>query len=147
MAASSATPSVLSFSSIPKITAKGSEIRVTKVASIPKPVAPLGFLNNKLSRSPSSSTRLNAGLTDIEPDLNEDKRDPWATNGIDTEDFVFGKYDGHHTYFESEKRKAIFWKSLSEEYNAAEPPTGFQGGILVHRSRDICGDILHNRDG
>ncbi|KAI3832351.1 hypothetical protein MKX03_010808 [Papaver bracteatum] len=129
MAASSATPSVLSFSSVPKIISKGSETGVIKVPSNPKPVAPLGFLHHKSSRNPSSSTRLNAGLTDIEPDLNEDKRDPWATNGIDIEDFVFGKYDGHHTYFEGEKSKATFFESLSEEYNAAEPPTGFQGLI------------------
>ncbi|MCL7049408.1 hypothetical protein MKW94_027426 [Papaver nudicaule] len=129
MAASSATPSVLTVSSVPKIISMGSEIRVIKVASNTKPVAPLGFLRHKLSTKPSSSTRLNAGLTDIEPDLNEDKRDPWATNGIDIEDFVFGKYDGHHTYFEGDKKKATFWESLSEEYNAAEPPTGFQGLI------------------
>ncbi|KAM3326665.1 photosynthetic NDH subunit of subcomplex B 5, chloroplastic [Capsicum chacoense] len=75
-----------------------------------------------------SSTRLYAGLTDIEPDINEDPVDRWRTNGIDIEDFVFGKYDDHHTYFESED-KSTFWESIAEDYAAVAPPNGFQGII------------------
>ncbi|OIS98843.1 PREDICTED: photosynthetic NDH subunit of subcomplex B 5, chloroplastic [Nicotiana attenuata] len=75
-----------------------------------------------------SSTRLYAGLTEIEPDINEDPVDRWRTNGIEIEDFVFGKYDDHHTYFESED-KATFWESIKEDYAAVAPPTGFQGII------------------
>ncbi|KAJ8549089.1 hypothetical protein K7X08_032796 [Anisodus acutangulus] len=75
-----------------------------------------------------SSTRLYAGLTEIEPDINEDPVDRWRTNGIDIEDFVFGKYDDHHTYFESED-KATFWGSIKEDYAAVAPPSGFQGII------------------
>lgn len=36
-----------------------------------------------------SSTRLYAGLTDIEPDINEDPVDRWRTNGIDIVIFSF----------------------------------------------------------
>ncbi|XP_075085440.1 photosynthetic NDH subunit of subcomplex B 5, chloroplastic-like [Nicotiana tabacum] len=75
-----------------------------------------------------SSTRLYAGLTEIEPDINEDPVDIWRTNGIEIEDFVFGKYDDHHTYFESED-KATFWESIKEDYAAVAPPRGFQGII------------------
>ncbi|XP_015087274.1 photosynthetic NDH subunit of subcomplex B 5, chloroplastic [Solanum pennellii] len=76
-----------------------------------------------------SSTRLYAGLTEIEPDINEDPVDRWRTNGIDIEDYVFGKYDDHHTYFESEDKKVSFWGSIAEDYAAIAPPTGFQGII------------------
>ncbi|CAJ1966978.1 unnamed protein product [Sphenostylis stenocarpa] len=70
---------------------------------------------------------LNAGFNEIEPDLNEDPRDADATNGIDADDFEYGIYDGHHTYFEGEQEKGTFWGSVMEEIAAAEPPTGFQG--------------------
>ncbi|KAK6161472.1 hypothetical protein DH2020_004853 [Rehmannia glutinosa] len=75
-----------------------------------------------------NSTRLFAGLSEVEPDLNEDPKDRWATNGIDAEDFVYGKYDDHHTYFESDE-KVSFWGSIAEDYAAIGPPTGFQGLI------------------
>ncbi|BAT96695.1 photosynthetic NDH subunit of subcomplex B 5, chloroplastic [Vigna umbellata] len=69
---------------------------------------------------------LNAGFNEIEPDLNEDPKDVYATNGIDADDFEYGIYDDHHTYFEGEQ-KGTFWGSIMEEIAAAEPPTGFQG--------------------
>ncbi|KAH6769979.1 dehydrogenase 18 [Perilla frutescens var. hirtella] len=75
-----------------------------------------------------SSTRLRAGLSQVEPDLNEDPKDRWATNGIAEEDFQYGKYDDHHTYFESDDRVS-FWESVAEDYAAIGPPTGFQGLI------------------
>ncbi|KAF2313928.1 hypothetical protein GH714_020660 [Hevea brasiliensis] len=76
-----------------------------------------------------SSTRLNAaGLSEIEPDLNEDPIDRWATPGIDPEDFKYGEYDDHHTYFEGQEKRT-FWELIAEDINAVEPPTGFQGFI------------------
>ncbi|KAJ4767512.1 NAD(P)H dehydrogenase 18 [Rhynchospora pubera] len=82
-----------------------------------------------LKRLSWNSTRLKAALTDIEPDLQEDPVDRWRTNGVDAEDFEYGKYDGAHTYYEGEEEKRGFWELVSEQYNAAEPPTGFQGLI------------------
>ncbi|KAK7393750.1 hypothetical protein VNO78_22314 [Psophocarpus tetragonolobus] len=106
---------------------------VPPIVSQPKP-----FLSSTppnwygiLSKSyTNTSTRflLNAGFNEIEPDLNEDYREPYATNGVDAEDFVYGIYDDHHTYHEGEN-KGTFWGSIAEEIAAAEPPTGFQGFI------------------
>ncbi|PON40163.1 Photosynthetic NDH subunit of subcomplex B [Parasponia andersonii] len=80
-------------------------------------------------RISSSSWRLNAaGLSEIEPDLNEDPVDRWATNSVSPEDFVYGVYDGHHTYNEGED-KGTFWGTLAEEFVSVDPPTGFQGLI------------------
>ncbi|KAK1362478.1 photosynthetic NDH subunit of subcomplex B 5, chloroplastic [Heracleum sosnowskyi] len=73
--------------------------------------------------------RLNAGLTDIEPDLNEDPKDRWATNGVDPDDFIYGQYDDHHTYNPGDHEKVSFWESVAEDYAAIDPPTGFQGLI------------------
>ncbi|XP_027365414.1 photosynthetic NDH subunit of subcomplex B 5, chloroplastic [Abrus precatorius] len=72
---------------------------------------------------------LNAGFNEIEPDLNEDHREDYATNGVDPDDFEYGIYDGHHTYFEGQEEKGTFWGTIAEEIAAAEPPTGFQGLI------------------
>ncbi|XP_077245425.1 NAD(P)H dehydrogenase 18 [Tasmannia lanceolata] len=72
------------------------------------------------------STRLNAaGLSQIEPDLIEEKHDRWETNGISPDDFVYGEYDGHNTYHEG--NEGGFWEAVASEYAAAEPPSGFQG--------------------
>ncbi|KAJ6795013.1 putative photosynthetic NDH subunit of subcomplex B 5, chloroplastic [Iris pallida] len=75
----------------------------------------------------SPLTRTNAGLTEVEPDLEEDKWDRWRTNGVLPEDFKYGEYDGHHTYHEG--NEGPFWDAVVSEYQAAEPPTGFQGLI------------------
>ncbi|KAK6914016.1 hypothetical protein RJ641_021337 [Dillenia turbinata] len=83
----------------------------------------------KLSRNCRNLRRPNAGLSEIEPDLNEDPKDRWATNGISPEDFVYGKYDGHHTYFEGEEQRGSFWGAIADDIAAVEPPTGFQGLI------------------
>ncbi|KAL2904751.1 Photosynthetic NDH subunit of subcomplex B 5 chloroplastic [Bienertia sinuspersici] len=74
------------------------------------------------------STKLKAGLTDIELDINEDPHDRWATNGVDPEDFEYGVYDGHHTFFETSE-KGSFWGEVANEYASMDPPTGFQGLI------------------
>lgn len=72
--------------------------------------------------------RLNAGLTEIEPDLNEDPVDRWETNSVSDDDFLFGEYDGSHTYFEGENDyKGTFWESICEDSAAVAPPSGFQG--------------------
>ncbi|KAH9609038.1 hypothetical protein KSS87_007652 [Heliosperma pusillum] len=71
-------------------------------------------------------TKLHAGLSAVEPDINEDPIDRWATNGVAPEDFEYGIYDGHHTYFETSE-KGSFWGAVADEYNSMEPPTGFQG--------------------
>ncbi|KAG8054078.1 hypothetical protein GUJ93_ZPchr0001g32966 [Zizania palustris] len=74
-------------------------------------------------------TRAGPGpLTEIEPDLQEDPIDKWRTNGVSPEDFVYGVYDGHHTYHETQDKKG-FWEDVSEWYQEAEPPQGFQGSI------------------
>ncbi|KAL9161721.1 hypothetical protein ABFS82_07G039600 [Erythranthe guttata] len=128
MAASSAF-SVLATNSIPKISsAEKSELHEIKKREFSKrsPNPILLKIGPNLGRN--CSTRLFAKLTQIEPDLNEDPKDRWATNGIDVEDYKFGKYDDHHTYFESDERGS-FWGSIAEDYAAVGPPTGFQGLI------------------
>uniref|UniRef100_A0A0D9YJJ3 Aminopeptidase n=1 Tax=Oryza glumipatula TaxID=40148 RepID=A0A0D9YJJ3_9ORYZ len=67
-------------------------------------------------------------LTEIEPDLNEDPIDKWRTNGVSPDDFEYGVYDGHHTYNETQDKKG-FWEDVSEWYQEAEPPQGFQALI------------------
>nr|AQX44173.1 hypothetical protein [Apostasia odorata] len=92
--------------------------------------------------------RLGVDLTAIEPDLVEDKHDPWRTNGISPEDFKYGEYDGHHTYYEG--NEGNFWESMVKEYQAAEPPTGFQGliswlffpAILAGLALNVPGEYL-----
>ncbi|PIN21312.1 hypothetical protein CDL12_05987 [Handroanthus impetiginosus] len=86
------------------------------------------FARIRLNLGRNSSTRLFAELSEVEPDLNEDPKDRWETNGIDEEDFKYGKYDDHHTYYESDDRGS-FWGSVAEDYAAIGPPTGFQGLI------------------
>ncbi|CAL0328082.1 unnamed protein product [Lupinus luteus] len=78
-----------------------------------------------------NSTRffLNAGFNEYEPDLNEDPVDQFRTNGVAPEDFLYGKYDGHHTFNEGEQDKRPFSETFIEELTAGEPPTGFQGII------------------
>ncbi|KAI4311305.1 hypothetical protein MLD38_036211 [Melastoma candidum] len=77
----------------------------------------------------TTMTRLNAtGFAEVEPDLGEDPIDRWETPSIDSEDFQYGIYDGHHTFYEGEQ-KGTFWEILQEEIAAAEPPSGFQGLI------------------
>uniref|UniRef100_A0A2P2JH46 Photosynthetic NDH subunit of subcomplex B 5, chloroplastic n=2 Tax=Rhizophora mucronata TaxID=61149 RepID=A0A2P2JH46_RHIMU len=85
--------------------------------------------NSRFSGRNRSRTRPNAGLTEIEPDLNEDPVDRWATPGIDPEDFEYGKYDGHHTYFEGEEDPRTFWELIAADFEAVGAPTGFQGLI------------------
>ncbi|GAU47926.1 hypothetical protein TSUD_13960 [Trifolium subterraneum] len=61
------------------------------------------------TKSNNNSTKflLNAGFNLIEPDLNEDPRDQFATNGVAPEDFEYGIFDGHHTFYEGEEKTGL----------------------------------------
>ncbi|KAL0388498.1 UNVERIFIED_CONTAM: Photosynthetic NDH subunit of subcomplex B 5, chloroplastic [Sesamum radiatum] len=114
----------LTVSALPKIlNHQNSELY--KIKRSPRPSL---FLRNGVKFGKNSSTRLFAGLSEVEPDLNEDPKDRWGTNGIDEADFKYGKYDGHHTYYETDD-KGSFWGSIAEDYAAIGPPSGFQGLI------------------
>ncbi|KAL8196018.1 hypothetical protein R6Q57_025018 [Mikania cordata] len=131
MARVSATPlSSLSIASIPKIVVKSQQSlnRITVSSnSICSTSFGVSYGSNHNGRS--GIRRLNAaGLTDIEPDLNEDPVDRWDNRGVSDDDFVYGVYDGHHTYYEGDD-KSTFWGSIKEDYAAINPPTGFQGLI------------------
>ncbi|XP_051130400.1 photosynthetic NDH subunit of subcomplex B 5, chloroplastic [Andrographis paniculata] len=128
MAGSSSTIAVLQTNSIPKSFShdKSSELHQTKRRSFTARIRHSTSPRIGVHFGRRNPTKLSAGLTEIEPDLNEDPRDVWATNGIDAEDFVYGIYDGHHTFFESDD-KASFWELVSKDYWAVGPPTGFQG--------------------
>ncbi|KAL3507756.1 hypothetical protein ACH5RR_033138 [Cinchona calisaya] len=128
MAGSSVIPSVLSINLAPKIApTKCISCKNKSTASFQKiPDFVFSRINTQLNRI--SSTRLHAGLSEIEPDLNEDFVDSWRTNGVEDDEFEYGIYDGHHTYHEGED-KGTFWGSIAEDYAAIGPPTGFQGLI------------------
>ncbi|KAG9152769.1 hypothetical protein Leryth_023565 [Lithospermum erythrorhizon] len=133
MANSLVAPLVLSTHSIPKISCNKSETcqftshTILSTTSQKSIIIPLKTCMKNARRS--SSTRLYAaGLSEIEPDLNEDPVDRWRTNGVEPEEFEYGKWDDHHTYFEGDD-KGTFWGSVAEDYAAIEPPTGFQGLI------------------
>ncbi|KAL9246203.1 hypothetical protein vseg_019768 [Gypsophila vaccaria] len=115
-------------------------------------VTSLTLVNSRIgSRSGSGRrcTKLKAGLTDIEPDLNEDPKDRWATPGVSPEDFVYGKYDDHHTFFETSE-KGTFWGAVVEEYNSMEAPSGLQGimswlflpAVAAGMYYDVPGDYI-----
>ncbi|KAI3756779.1 hypothetical protein L1987_56602 [Smallanthus sonchifolius] len=130
MAGVSAKPlSALSIASIPKIVAKSQQSpnRIT-ISSNTICSTYFGVRYRLSNNSRNGMRRLNAGLTDIEPDLNEDPVDRWDNSGISDDDFVYGVYDGHHTYYEGDD-KSTFWGSIKEDYAAINPPTGFQGLI------------------
>eukprot|EP00268_Persea_americana_P020388 TRINITY_DN20588_c0_g1_i1.p1 TRINITY_DN20588_c0_g1~~TRINITY_DN20588_c0_g1_i1.p1 ORF type:complete len:225 (-),score=28.11 TRINITY_DN20588_c0_g1_i1:308-982(-) len=132
MALSSSTSSLCCCSYPSLIAASSVSHKPCKVSvrspSHPRPKT-LAFLRlSKTHPSLRGSTRLNAaGLTEIEPDLPEGKVDLWGTGGISSEEFVYGEYDGHHTYHEG--NEGTFWEGLVADYEAAEPPKGFQGFI------------------
>ncbi|KAK6254853.1 hypothetical protein SCA6_016158 [Theobroma cacao] len=117
--------SVVSVNSVPKIRSKKIETRV-KVFNQRE----VSSVHLKLVRNHGGRSRLTilnaAGLSEIEPDLNEDPIDRWATNSVSPEDFKYGEYDEHHTYFEGDE-KGTFWGAIADDIAAVEPPTGFQG--------------------
>uniref|UniRef100_A0A2N9IWC0 Photosynthetic NDH subunit of subcomplex B 5, chloroplastic n=1 Tax=Fagus sylvatica TaxID=28930 RepID=A0A2N9IWC0_FAGSY len=133
---SSLSLSVLYASSVPKLSSKiplqSREARVFNLINLktlaPSPTPFKLYGNSAKTRNP---TKLNAaGLYEYEPDLNEDPVDRWATNTIDPEDFVYGIYDGHHTYEEGEK-KGTFWGAIADDIEAVGTPTGFISWLFI----------------
>jgi len=118
----SSSLSILLANPVPKISSNQIDTARTRVLS----QRTLNLYKNLGTRH--RLTRLAAGLTRIEPDLNEDPVDRWATPGVDGEDFKYGEWDGHHTYFEGQE-EGTFWELIAKDIEAAEPPTGFQGVI------------------
>ncbi|XP_034685756.1 photosynthetic NDH subunit of subcomplex B 5, chloroplastic [Vitis riparia] len=122
----SSSPSVLSTTLLSRISPSSQPLEARVRARFSIQTTPASTQQLKLF---GNLRRLNAaGLSEIEPDLNEDPVDRWGTNGISSEDFKYGYYDGHHTYFEGDD-KGTFWGAIAEDYAAVEPPTGFQGFI------------------
>ncbi|THU62567.1 hypothetical protein C4D60_Mb01t06480 [Musa balbisiana] len=119
-------PAALAAASLPPLATAAAvkPCRRLGIRASPAETPSLGFLRMGMQRD-RSSTRPRAGLTEIEPDLEEDPHDRWRTNGVSAEDFIYGEYDGHHTYHEG--NEGGFWEAVVAEYQAAEPPTGFQG--------------------
>ncbi|XP_052191132.1 photosynthetic NDH subunit of subcomplex B 5, chloroplastic [Diospyros lotus] len=130
MAGSTVALSVLSANSTPKFCSSKPKQRGSSAGSSPqRSPAWITFRFFEKNRCSRGFTRLNAaGLSEIEPDLNEDPKDRWATNGVSAEEFVYGKWDDHHTYHEGHE-EGTFWGLIAEDYAAIGPPTGFQGLI------------------
>ncbi|KAI5649338.1 hypothetical protein M9H77_35343 [Catharanthus roseus] len=146
--ANAMTLSLLSTLSVPKIQSLKSELCHTKLKASFRSIPGRISLSISPKQSKISSTRLYAaGLSEIEPDLNEDPVDRWRTNGVDPEDFKYGYWDGHHTYFEEDDKKATFWESIAEDYAAIGPPTGFQGLISWLFLPAICAGMYFNVPG
>ncbi|KAJ8768466.1 hypothetical protein K2173_021619 [Erythroxylum novogranatense] len=103
--------------------------------------------NRWLNCGNGSKTRTNAGLTEIEPDLNEDPVDRWATPGIDPDDFVYGEYDDHHTFFEGEQDKRTFWELIAADFEAVGAPIGFQGFLAWSFLPAIAAGMYFNVQG
>ena len=75
--------SVIYANSVPKLSSNPSQTRakiLMKLKAIASTPTKLYGRNSGKSRSP---TKINAGLSAIEPDLNEDPVDRWRTNGVD----------------------------------------------------------------
>uniref|UniRef100_A0A0E0JT61 Uncharacterized protein n=1 Tax=Oryza punctata TaxID=4537 RepID=A0A0E0JT61_ORYPU len=66
------------------------------------------------------------------------------------DDFEYGVYDGHHTYHETQDKKG-FWEDVSEWYQEAEPPQGFQAliswlfppAIILGMAFNVPGEYLY----
>ncbi|XP_076904058.1 photosynthetic NDH subunit of subcomplex B 5, chloroplastic-like [Bidens hawaiensis] len=130
MAGVSVSASVLSITSTPKILTNSQQPpnRITVSNNIWSTSFRVGYRSNN-NNGRNWIRRLNAaGLSEYEPDLNEDPVDRWDNTGVSDDDFVYGIYDGHHTYYEGDD-KSTFLGSIKEDYAAVDPPSGFQGLI------------------
>ncbi|CAH2046573.1 unnamed protein product [Thlaspi arvense] len=129
MATINSTVTILSPKSIPKSIDSKSGVRVSDHT--------VGFSPNIVKCVNSSSCRRlklaklvsAAGLSQIEPDINEDPIGQFELNSIEMEDFKYGYYDGAHTYYEGEVEKGTFWGAIADDIAAVDPPSGFQGLI------------------
>lgn len=82
--ASAMTLSLLSTLSVPKTQSLKSELCHTKLKASFRSIPGRISLSISPKQGKISSTRLYAaGLSEIEPDLNEDPVDRWRTNGVD----------------------------------------------------------------
>lgn len=84
-----ATLPTLSTTSIPKILSRNPESFETQKRDFVKKIPHSSALRIGVNYCKIRSTRLYAGLSEIEPDLNEDPVDRWRTNGIDSVCFLF----------------------------------------------------------
>ncbi|KAL1199679.1 Photosynthetic NDH subunit of subcomplex B 5 [Cardamine amara subsp. amara] len=120
MATINSTVTILSPKSIPKIIDSKFGVRVSNQSvNVVKCSRRL-----KLAKLVSM-----AGLSQIEPDINEDPIGQFELNSIEMEDFKYGYYDGAHTYYEGEVEKGTFWGAIGDDIAAVDPPSGFQGLI------------------
>lgn len=80
--------SAVSVNSVPKISCKKLETRVNFLNQ--RGVCSVHNFKQLVGDRKYRLTRLNAaGLSEIEPDLNEDPVDRWATNGVSSVSFRF----------------------------------------------------------
>ncbi|CAF1918780.1 hypothetical protein Bca4012_051501 [Brassica carinata] len=129
MATINSTVTILSPKSIPKIINSKLGVGVSDQTT--------GFSPNVVKCVSSSSCRRlklaklvsAAGLSQIEPDINEDPIGQFELNSIEMEDFKYGYYDGAHTFYEGEVEKGTFWGAIADDIAAVDPPSGFQGLI------------------
>ncbi|CAN7043161.1 hypothetical protein BRARA_B02425 [Brassica rapa] len=129
MATINSTVTILSPKSIPKIINSKLRVGVSDQTT--------GFSPNVVKCVSSSSCRRlklaklvsAAGLSQIEPDINEDPIGQFELNSIEMEDFKYGYYDGAHTFYEGEVEKGTFWGAIADDIAAVDPPSGFQGLI------------------
>ncbi|KAG2301908.1 hypothetical protein Bca4012_060250 [Brassica carinata] len=129
MATINSTVTILSPKPIPKIVNSKLGVSVSDQTA--------GFSPNVVKCVSSSSRRRlklaklvsAAGLSQIEPDINEDPIGQFELNSIEMEDFKYGYYDGAHTYYEGEVEKGTFWGAIADDIAAVDPPSGFQGLI------------------
>ncbi|XP_010556882.1 PREDICTED: photosynthetic NDH subunit of subcomplex B 5, chloroplastic [Tarenaya hassleriana] len=127
MVAINSTVTVLSPKSIPRVIESKLGIRVSDQSFHFSPNAKsYGKLCPRLRLSKLVTA---AGLSEVEPDINEDPIGQFELNSISQEDFKYGYYDGAHTFYEGEEEKVTFWGAIADDIAAVEPPTGFQGFI------------------
>ncbi|KFK31685.1 hypothetical protein AALP_AA6G145900 [Arabis alpina] len=122
MATMNSTVTILSPNSIPKIIDSKSVCFSSNVVSY-------NNNNNSCRRLKLAKLVSSAGLSQIEPDINENPIGQFETNSIEMEDFKYGYYDGAHTYYEGEVPKKTFLEALSDDMAGVDPPSGFQGLI------------------
>lgn len=83
-----ASVSVSSLSSVPKLGFKPDPCTSRARVLVQRPLSSVKY-GHGASYGRLSLKRLNAaGLADIEPDINEDPKDRWATNGVDPVSFL-----------------------------------------------------------
>ncbi|URD76600.1 hypothetical protein MUK42_25523 [Musa troglodytarum] len=83
-------PAALAAASLPPLATAAAvkPCRRLGIRASPAETPSLGFLRLGMQRD-RSSTRSRAGLTEIEPDLEEDPHDRWRTNGVSEVSSVF----------------------------------------------------------